>query len=155
MAGKIGDRCRVVAPLRPTGLIDLAGCRRDARAVGPPLDAGADAVVVGYDPFGVLVRAAADVRELHQLPNLGEPVPAADELVSLREDAARRVRADEAEDARHEAREAVGLLGLFAAAAAGLGYVLYDGPGALVGAGVVLAGAVGVTAFGAFTAGGS
>jgi hypothetical protein len=154
MSVRVGDRCRVAAPLRPTGVVEAGGHRRDARVMVGTIDAGGDAVVVGWDAFGLLVRPAAAVPEPARLPGYGEPVPTVHQQAVEREEAARRTKAEETEEAAHEAREIAGLVGLLAVAAGAIGYWLVGFEGAAIGAGVVLAGLVAVGLHSAAGAGG-
>lgn len=144
MSASVGDRCRVTCPLRPTGVVEIDGHRRDARAVAVPIDAGAEVVIVGWDTFGVLVRPTAEVPDPARLPGYGKPVPTAAEMAAEREVESQKAKAEELEEATHEAREVVALVGLVAAGAAGLGYWLAGAEGAAVGAAVVVAGAAGI-----------
>jgi hypothetical protein len=92
MPARIGDRCVVLAPLRPAGRVRVGGEPRDARAQVGVIDAGAEAVVVGWDPFGLVVRPAADVPDPARLPNAGAACPSPAELAADREAAAEAVR---------------------------------------------------------------
>lgn len=95
MPARIGDRCVALGPLHPSGLVRVGGERRDARALLGAIPAGAAVVVVGWDPFGLVVRPADEVPDPARLPDRGAVCPAPDELVARREAEAEAVRREE------------------------------------------------------------
>lgn len=56
MAVRVGDVGRAVSPMSPSGAVELAGVRHDARSDGVYVPAGAAVEVVRADPTGLVVR---------------------------------------------------------------------------------------------------
>lgn len=56
MAIRVGDVGRALSPLGPSGAVELAGVRHDARSDGRFVPAGAEVEVVRADPTGFVVR---------------------------------------------------------------------------------------------------
>lgn len=56
MAVRVGDRGRALSPMAPSGAVELAGVRHDARSDGRFVPAGAEVEVVRADPTGFVVR---------------------------------------------------------------------------------------------------
>lgn len=92
MPAHVGDPCVVLAPLRPTGVVQVGGERRDARALIGAIEVGTKAVVVGWDPFGLIVRPASELPEPTRLANHGTVCPSSQELTDEREAQEEEVR---------------------------------------------------------------
>jgi hypothetical protein len=92
MQALVGDRGVTLAPLHPSGLVLVGGERRDARTLVGTIEAGADIVVVGWNPFGLIVRPAAGVPDPAQVSNYGAACPSPQEFFAQRVAEAEKVR---------------------------------------------------------------
>jgi hypothetical protein len=88
----VGDRGVTLGPLHPSGLVLVGGERRDARAPVGTIDAGSDIVIVGWDPFGLIVRPAAEIPDAARVSNCGTTCPSPQELLAQRVAEAEEVR---------------------------------------------------------------
>jgi hypothetical protein len=70
---QIGAIGRTASALHPSGTVEIAGQRLDARSEGIPLGPDTPVVVIGGDSFGLLVRAVQP-GEAPRIENSGQPV---------------------------------------------------------------------------------
>jgi hypothetical protein len=70
---RIGDRCRTLTALRPSGKVTVAGVEFEARSEGQWIDPECDCVVVRGDNLGLIVRAVELGSPIPTLPNQGAP----------------------------------------------------------------------------------
>jgi hypothetical protein len=92
MPALVGDRGVTLASLHPSGLVLVGGERRDARAQVGTIESGTEVVVVGWDPFGLVVRPASGVPNLVAVANFGAACPSPQELLAQRVAEADEVR---------------------------------------------------------------
>ena len=70
---RIGDRCRTLTALRPSGKVAVAGVEFEARSEGQWIDPERDCVVVSGDDRGLIVRAVEKDSPIPALANHGAP----------------------------------------------------------------------------------
>jgi hypothetical protein len=116
---RIGDTGRAVAPMSPSGKVEIGGVRHDARSEGMFIPAGARCVVVRADATGLVVRPVEDGQPAPRFPNHGEPIRKGECKLTPAEAAA--VQEQERQQKRRESRRKL-LGGL--ARSVGLGVVI-------------------------------
>jgi hypothetical protein len=136
----VGDRGVTLAPLHPSGLVLVGGERRDARALVGSIDAGTNIIVVGWGPFGLVVRPAAEVDNPARLPNRGVQCPSHPELVAERDAVEEEVRRESlwARNLGSDVGNRLALVLPLTVVAAGAGWVWAGVPAVAIGALVVI-----------------
>ncbi len=134
MPARIGDHGVALGPLHPCGPVRVGGERRDARALIGTIAATEAVVVVGWGPFGLVVRPAAEVPAPAALPNFGAQCPSPAELAAERAEDAEAVRRESIWAISPEAGDRLALLLPAGVVAAAGGWWWAGVPGVAVGA---------------------
>lgn len=136
MPAHVGDRGITLAQLHPCGLVQIGDDRRGARALLGTIDGGVAIVVVGWDPFGLLVRPAAEVHNPAGLPNYGQPCPSPQDLTEEREADSEEVRRESswARNFGSDLGDRLAIVLPLTVVAAGAGWVWAGVPAVAIGA---------------------